>query len=337
MSFLLDSLKLLACAASIYACFIGYGVLQERIYRRDYTYVGADGQVRHERFDHSLFLVCCQCAGNALFAAAIYAIKAAAGYKIRAPSTPMRSYLVISMTYIGAMFTSNLALNYMSYPAQSLAKSCKVIPVMLMRILINGKRYAWSEWAQMLIITGGIALFMMSEDGGKRGGADTSLIGLVLCLVSLALDGFTGPLQENINAEFSPPMEEMMFFLNAFAVAVVAAVLVINGDGWSGSSFFIRHVDIIPETAMFSLLSALGQAAILITIMLFDSLVLVTVTTTRKFFTILASVVMYGHALTVGQWSGVAIVFLGLSMEAADKYRHRHKPRAAAVGQHKSD
>lgn len=44
-------------------------------------------------------------------------------------------------------------------------------------------------------------------------------------------------------------------------------------------------------------------------------------TTTRKFFTILASVVFFGNVLTSQQWSGVALVFCGLGIEVVTKYR----------------
>jgi solute carrier family 35 (UDP-galactose transporter), member B1 len=101
------------------------------------------------------------------------------------------------------MYSSNLALNYMSYPAQSLAKSCKLIPVMLMRIVVLGQRYRLHEYAQVLLITAGICIFMLFEDG-KKGGKETSILGFLLCLFSLALDGFTGPTQERINAQHKP-------------------------------------------------------------------------------------------------------------------------------------
>jgi UDP-galactose transporter B1 len=47
------------------------------------------------------------------------------------------------------------------------------------------------------------------------------------------------------------------------------------------------------------------------------------VTTTRKFFTILFSVFLYGHVLSVQQWAGVAMVFLGLAVDAYAKARRR--------------
>ena len=38
-------------------------------------------------------------------------------------------------------------------------------------------------------------------------------------------------------------------------------------------------------------------------------------TTTRKFFTILASVIFFGHSLLYRQWFGTAFVFIGLALD----------------------
>jgi len=52
-------------------------------------------------------------------------------------------------------------------------------------------------------------------------------------------------------------------------------------------------------------------------------LALTTVTTTRKFFTILFSVFLYGHVLSLQQWTGVSMVFLGLAVDAYAKAKRR--------------
>jgi drug/metabolite transporter (DMT)-like permease len=41
---------------------------------------------------------------------------------------------------------------------------------------------------------------------------------------------------------------------------------------------------------------------------------------TRKFFTILLSVLLYGHSLQALQWTGVALVFFGLGFDIYAKY-----------------
>lgn len=52
-------------------------------------------------------------------------------------------------------------------------------------------------------------------------------------------------------------------------------------------------------------MSAIGQFFIFFLVRSFSALTLVTVTTTRKFFTVLASIFWFKHALTTGQWASV--------------------------------
>jgi UDP-galactose transporter B1 len=232
----------------------------------------------------------------------------------------------MSVSYIGAMFSSNLALGYMSYPAQALAKSCKLIPVMLSRFIIMKEvKYTRREVVQVIAITAGIGVFMLGAPSASKKEKETSWLGLGLCILSLALDGYTGPAQEKLNRQNKLSMSTMMFYLNAWAVLLVAVALFVTGEMTDGIAFCIENPEIIPEAFMFSFLAASGQALILYTLLQFNSLVVVTVTTTRKFFTILLSVVLYGHALNSPQWTGVAMVFAGLSLDIYAKYADRHK------------
>jgi len=50
------------------------------------------------------------------------------------------------------------------------------------------------------------------------------------------------------------------------------------------------------------------------------------ITTTRKFFTILGSVLIFRHPLTALQWAGTLLVFAGLSLDSAfGKAGGKHK------------
>jgi UDP-galactose transporter B1 len=236
---------------------------------------------------------------------------------------PATAYMGMSFSYIGAMYFSNLALGYMSYPAQALAKSCKLIPVMLSRLfLMRDVSYTRREVFQVVAITAGIGVFMLGAEGSGHGKKEreTSWVGLGLCILALALDGYTGPAQERLNKSHKLSMATMMFYLNAWAILIVGVGLMVTGEMWKGLAFCTNHPAILTEAAMFSLMASSGQALILYTLLQFNSLVVVTVTTTRKFFTILLSVVAYGHALTTQQWSGVALVFAGLSIDIYAKY-----------------
>ncbi|KAL2164569.1 hypothetical protein VTH06DRAFT_3786 [Thermothelomyces fergusii] len=65
------------------------------------------------------------------------------------------------------------------------------------------------------------------------------------------------------------------------------------------------------------------------TLSTFSSVLLVTVTVTRKMFTMILSVVAFGHRLSQMQWLGVALVFGGIGVEAQIARREKLAKEAA--------
>jgi len=91
---------------------------------------------------------------------------------------------------------------------------------------------------------------------------------------------------------------------------------------------FVRyHPSVARPLAEFALTGGLGQLFIFETLQHFGSLTLVTITLTRKLFTMLLSVIVYRHKLTLGQWAGAAVVFAGISVEAYVKRKDVHAKR----------
>ena len=81
--------------------------------------------------------------------------------------------------------------------AQVLAKSCKMIPVMVMGTLIGGKFYSALEYACALMIAAGISLFarQSSSKVTAKLAAPNAPLGYALCLVNLVFDGYTNAAQ----------------------------------------------------------------------------------------------------------------------------------------------
>ena len=91
--------------------------------------------------------------------------------------------------------------------------------------------------------------------------------------------------------------------------------LLATGEGVDAIGFIIRHPEVLYNIAVFGLSSAVGQIFIFTTVTNFGPLTCSIITTTRKFFTLLASVVIFGNVLLTRQWVGVALVFLGLGLD----------------------
>lgn len=92
--------------------------------------------------------------------------------------------------------------------------------------------------------------------------------------------------------------------------------LVLTGELFTFPGFLQRHPNIIFSMLTFSVASALGQFFIFVMVSSFGPLPCSIVTTTRKFFTVLASVVFFGNVLTNLQWVGAAAVFVGLGLDS---------------------
>lgn len=99
-------------------------------------------------------------------------------------------------------------------------------------------------------------------------------------------------------------------------------------------SFLSRHPEALKHVLGFAACGAVGQLFIFHTLSRFSSLLLVTVTVTRKMLTMLLSVFWFGHSLSGGQWLGISLVFGGIGAEAVvqrseKKAKERSKIEAA--------
>lgn len=316
--------QLVLCALGIYICYLRYGLLQERIYS---TTHGPD----NARFTQTSFLLLVQTFTNAVVALLVLSLNLSPPAKNEkgAPSHSFRrampEYAYVSLSYLSAMLFSFTALRYMSYPMQALGKSCKMIPVMLMGILIRGRRYKPREFLCVALITVGVALFSWKS---KKSTIPNSPIGFVLLFASLFMDGVTGPLQERLVARHNPSTHQLMFWQNLCSAVWLAIGSFVTGEATSAISFVAKFPDVVWDILLFSLVSAIGQNFIFYTVRNFNALIVTTITTTRKMFTVLLSIFVYNHAMVARQWLGLILVFLAITSEAVAK--QRAKATAAA-------
>jgi UDP-galactose transporter B1 len=118
-----------------------------------------------------------------------------------------------------------------------------------------------------------------------------------------------------------------------------------KGGGFEAVAFCREHPEAAYDILMFCLCGAIGQNFIFMTISHFGALTNTTITTTRKFVSILVSALWNGNPLTSEQWGAVGMVFAGLSIQIFLKWQKRRgsgkgkgkdkakgKPKAEANG-----
>ncbi|ORY82122.1 UAA transporter [Protomyces lactucae-debilis] len=320
-----ETLRLLFCVAAIYTAYLSWAILQERIATTPY---GSDKQIFRAAFvlntaqslaatlTGSLYLLLTQKTARSSLIKTLYPSVSAFWH-----------FAAISITSSLASPFGYASLRYIDYPTQILGKSCKLLPVMALGVIVYGQKFPAHKYAVVLLVTIGVALFTLfapASNKSKKGGAqaEQSLYGLLLLSINLLLDGLTNSTQDAMFKKFKLSGPSMMVGLNLLSSVLVSGYLLSplgNTELASSLSFMRQHPAIVQDIALFALCGATGQLAIFYTLQHFGSLALVTVTLTRKMFTMLLSVLWFGHALTKGQMVGVALVFGGISAEAVFK------------------
>ncbi|KAK0867698.1 UDP-galactose transporter [Friedmanniomyces endolithicus] len=370
-----NTLNLLICVGGIYASFLTWGLLQERITTTNYA-PAPQSQHAREIFAFPVVMNTMQSFCAALLG---YLYVVISRDRRKANDLPIYPSTRIVWPLLLVAATSALSspfgyasLAHVDYLTFILAKSCKLLPVMLLHVTLYGKRYPFYKYAVVAVFT-----LHNSSAKKKKGGVEggSSLYGLMLLGINLLFDGLVNSTQDDIYARFRPYTGgQMMCALNVMSTGITVMYLLLSpylaqtglgqyvgmdvtkssGELWDALDFVRRHPSVGWDVVGFAICGGLGQvficgystttshwhvvAPVLIffavrTLSLFGSLLLVTVTVTRKMLTMILSVLWFGHRLSGMQWLGVALVFGGVGVEAELSKREK---KAKEAGKKKS-
>jgi UDP-galactose transporter B1 len=304
-----DSLKLIIGAGGIYAAFLYYGTLQEDVFH----YTSSTGDM----FKYAWFLQLIESLSNVLVGGVGLLLAGAT------PGLPQKPFAISGVSQVCAKaFTSLSLASGVSFPVVTLAKSGKMIPVMAGSLLLGGASYSLREYLSVLAIIAGTAFVSM---GKKSASGENSIVGLSFILLSLTCDGVTGGLQKKMMKELGeigvkPKPYDFMFWTNLYMGIAALVVSIFFGEFQAGIDYCIKNPALFEKIVKFGACSAIGQSFIFYTIANFDPLVCTTVTTTRKVFSVLLSIVLKGHSLTNQGWGGLALASGGILSELLDKF-----------------
>jgi UDP-galactose transporter B1 len=195
--------------------------------------------------------------------------------------------------------------------------------------------------------------FKVSSKAAK-GPATSSLLGMGLLAINLILDGVVNSTQDEVFTRYKTiEGPQMMLFMNLFSTVITTLALLFPtsltptfliptpppstiGIPFNALTavihFITTHPTVLQDILLFSIAGAIGQLFIFLTLSLYGSLTLVTITVTRKMMTMLLSVFLFDHEMRAGQWMGVGIVFAGIGVEAEFKRRETKEKRRMKIG-----
>jgi len=301
-----ERIKLLQGAAGIYFFFIMYGRMQEKIFQ----YKDKNGK----KFTAVWFLQLVDALCNVAVGGLGRAMQGST------PGLPQELLLCSGLGQVLSKYCLSASLAAgLSFPIATLAKSAKMVPVMIGSLLLGGQTFSARSIAQAAAIVGGTCVVTLSEGSGKKS-AGNSTKGLALIGLALASDGLVGGVQKRLKKKCKEEDKkirpyDLMFWSNAYMALGSFVMSGLFQEIGTGFSYMSANPAIAQQIIKFGVCGACGQASIFYTIANFDSVVSTAVTTTRKLMSVLISLFEGDGKLNGVGWLGISISAVGIMGE----------------------
>jgi adenosine 3'-phospho 5'-phosphosulfate transporter B2 len=330
--------KLIFCFVGLQLSYLLWGITQENLMTQEY---------KLGKFRSAAFCVF----GNRFFAlflslAIVLWNNSRSASNKTMKEAPFYYYAPSSISNSISSWAQYEALKYISFPIQVLSKSCKVIPVMLVGILVNRKSYAAIEYVEAMLITLGVTMFTLSEPrhghhhgGGSETGAEATvsdgtlepgsatrfllsldqgldvndssmMYGVMLLGLYLLCDSFTSQWQSRVFKSYGIDQYQMMLGVNVWSMLLTGLTLYNSGDFFSSIAFLMSDSNAFMHMFVLSLTSATGQLFIFYTIKELGPVIFTIIMTTRQIISLFISCLLYSHKLGVMGYVCAFLVFL---------------------------
>jgi len=138
-------------------------------------------------------------------------------------------------------------------------------------------------------------------------------LGIFLLLAALIADGFLPDFQAVIKSLYNPSPIEMFEQTNKWVTVISLFYASLTGQISYLLNFTFGSPACVIDILIYSLLTAIGQIFVYRMIKQFKQHIVPFVTTTRKIFTVIISIICYHHSTTLIQIIGIFIVFVSAS------------------------
>ncbi|KAK4876842.1 hypothetical protein RN001_009348 [Aquatica leii] len=290
ISNLQQNTQFILCTITIFIFFILYGYMQELIFTLD----------GFKPFGWYLTLV--QFAYYTMFGVIEKILKQEGNRRM-----PMTIYLLLALLTLGTIGFSNSSLQYLNYPTQVIFKCCKLIPVLIGSIIIQGKRYGPLDFCAALLMCVGLTLFTLAD---SKISPNFNTKGVFVISMALLCDAIIGNVQEKNMKAYNASNSEVVLYSYGIGFIYIFIVMFLTGDLLTGFRFCSQYpVETYGYALIFSLTGYLGIQIVLTLVRTCGAFVAVTVTTCRKAVTIIISFLLFSKPFTFQYiWSGLLVV-----------------------------
>ncbi|KAL5016770.1 hypothetical protein ScPMuIL_006359 [Solemya velum] len=296
------TVQFLSCVALTFFFYLIYGYFLELIFRLDGI----------QPFGWAVTLV-------QFFYYGIFGMLELQTKKDKTRKIPLKTYFFIAFLTVATMGLSNTSVAYLNYPTQVIFKCCKLIPVLIGGIFIQGKKYTFIDVTAVLCMCIGLVLFSLADSLLYP---EFTPYGILLVSLALCADGVIGNVQEKTLKQYSSSNSEMVLYSYGIGFVYILVGTIVTGELFQAYQFFRQHpMKTYGYIIILSISGYLGVNIVLTMVKSFGALLAVTVTTCRKAVTIILSFIFFSKPFTVQYiWSGV-IVVLGIYLNLYSKNR----------------
>ncbi|KRT81850.1 hypothetical protein AMK59_5617, partial [Oryctes borbonicus] len=204
-----QTVQLMLCSTAVFFFYLLYGYMQELIF----TLEGFG--------PYGWFLTLVQFGFYTIFG---LAEKYATKFSSR--RIPLQTYFLLALLTLGTMGLSNSSLGYLNYPTQVIFKSCKLIPVLIGGIVIQGKKYGPLDFMAAFLMCVGLILFSLAD---SKISPNFNMNGIVMISMALLCDAIIGNVQEKSMKSYKAPNAEVVLYSYGIGFAYIFIVMVLSG------------------------------------------------------------------------------------------------------------
>ncbi|XP_076319994.1 LOW QUALITY PROTEIN: adenosine 3'-phospho 5'-phosphosulfate transporter 2 [Tachypleus tridentatus] len=297
------SVQFCICTLGIFIFYLVYGFFQELIFRL-------------EGFKtYGMYLTLIQFVFYSAFSTTERHIKGDLQRRI-----PWKTYIILGLLTVGTMGLSNSSVGYLNYPTQVVFKCCKLIPVLVGGIIIQGKKHGLLDFVAAGCMSLGLTLFTLTD---SQVSPNFNIKGVLLISSALVTDAVIGNVQEKNMKLHGASNMEVVFYSYSIGLVYIFIVLIVLGQLGPAFLFCAEHpMETYGYGFLFSLAGFCGVQLVLALIRTFGAFVAVTVTTCRKAVTIILSFIIFSKPFDYQYlWSGL-IILLGIYLNFYNKQKH---------------
>jgi len=208
--------------------------------------------------------------------------------------------LPATVDYVATLL-QHQALYYIFFPAQTLMKTLKLIPVMLVGRLLKNRTYSWLDYLEAALITGLVTYFVYDfqfMQGSLSGGAlQHATWGIVMMVGYIISDSFLSNLEDYVYQKARLDPAQMLFGLELFSGVTAWVLLLFRGQLLPALRFLATYRESITYLIMQAWASAIGAYTCTLTVRLYGPAIFTLLMMSRQVLSLVLSCIVFQHVV----------------------------------------